>query len=107
MKLPSPQTIVLAVLLAAALKAGPDALHAVFGALTPEAQLAASLEEYERLVSSALTLEPEERSANLERRDRLALWFRVRGMEVDDQPRSESLWQPWSELIDYWKLPPE
>lgn len=101
MKLLSPKLVLWAILFAVALKAGPGCIHSLYRAVTPAAELDARTEEYEDLITAVRTLEPEQRAENLEHRQRLALWLRMRGVDVDGNV-SSSIWQGWSELVDYW-----
>lgn len=97
-----------AVLLAILLKAGPDVLHFVHRALTPEAAFVENQETYEELVISAGKLEPELRATNLDHRRYLTLWFRARGMEIETTGETPpSTWQSWADLFDYWTFPLE
>lgn len=108
MKLPSRKAMLGAVFLAIVLKAGPDGLHLLHRVLTPEEAFAENQETFEELVISAGTLEPEQRAGNLDHRRYLTLWFRARGLEIDDvsgPPRST--WQAWADLFDYWTFPLE
>ena len=108
MKFPSRKAMLGAVLLAMVLKAGPDVIQLAHRALTPEEAFAENQETFEELVISAGTLEPEQRATNLDHRRYLTLWFRARGMEIDDidAPR-RSTWQSWADLFDYWAFPLE
>ncbi len=108
MKLPSRTSIFGAVLLAVIVKAGPDGLHLLHRVFTSEEAFVENQETYEELVISAPGLEPEQRPANFDHRRYLTLWFRARGMEIDDAggpPRSTR--QAWADLYDYWTFPLE
>lgn len=108
MKLPSRKAMLGAVLLAIFLKTGPHGFHLLHRVFTPEEAFAENQETYEELIVSAPGLEPELRAANLDHRRYLTLWFRARGMEIDDiDAPPPSTWQSWRDLFDYWAFPVE
>ncbi len=42
------------------------------------------------------------RNASERTRYKLYLWFHARGFSIDKGHEAASLWQSWSDLIDYW-----
>ncbi len=41
--------------------------------------------------------------ASIKKRQALHLWFHARGLDIDEDHKAQSIWQPWKELMEYWK----
>ena len=82
---------------------GPWLIHAGYRAATPEAVVQSQRAEYSRLANGESQLTEEARTASEKTRYKLYLWFHARGLTIDEGHESPPLWQPWSDLIDYWR----
>lgn len=58
--------------------------------------------EYRRLEEVESVLSGSDRAASEKARYKLFLWFRARGLNIDEGHEEHPLWHPWTELFDYW-----
>jgi hypothetical protein len=82
---------------------GPSAIHAGYRAATPDAVVQDRRTEYQRLANGELRLTGAAKRASETTRGKLYLWFHARGFSIDEGDEETSLWQPWRDLIDYWR----
>jgi hypothetical protein len=59
--------------------------------------------EYSRLENSELLLTGTDKINAEKTRYKLFLWFYARGFPIDESDEPPPLWQPWIELMDYWR----
>jgi|GEM_PF-2917505 len=83
---------------------GPSAIHAYYRYKTPVSVITANRETYNRLAAEELSMDKEARQSNIRKRQKLFLWFHARGLNIDEDDEPCTVWHPWHELIEYWKL---
>ena len=59
--------------------------------------------EYSRLENSELRLTGAAKIDAQKTKYKLYLWFHARGFPIDEGDEPVSLWQPWIDLINYWR----
>lgn len=83
---------------------GPHGIHLFYHLMTPDAVIAAKRLDYSELADKESSLSPVAQEASIKKRHALLLWFHARGLSIDEDDEARSIWQPWKELMDYWKL---
>lgn len=86
---------------------GPMAIHALHRAATWQSEIELKRSEYARLSALAARREGPTREMCEAELRKISLWFQVRGYEVGEGRETEPLWQPWSEVILYYRLAAE
>lgn len=83
---------------------GPTCIHLFYLLMTPDEVIAAKRLDYDELVEKESRLSPVAQEASIKKRYALFLWFHARGLDIDEGDEAHSLWHPWTELMEYWKL---
>ncbi len=81
---------------------GPGAIHVYYRAGTSETEILAERREYSRLTNLSLVTEGDEAKDLWRRLYKLRLWFRVRGLSIDEGDGDKPIWGPWREMIAFW-----
>jgi hypothetical protein len=82
---------------------GPDLVHAFYQSMTPDSVMQNQRTEYSRLDNSELKLTADARTDVEKKKYKLFLWFHARGFPIDEGDTPTPIWQPWTELIEYWE----
>ena len=82
---------------------GPHCIHLFYHLLTPNEVIAAKCLDYAELAEEESRLAPKAQEASIKKRHALYLWFHARGLSIDEDENVQSIWQPWNELMEYWK----
>jgi hypothetical protein len=83
---------------------GPNCIHLFYRVMTPRTVILSNRFEYNILEGEESRLSPEARKASVNQRMTLFLWFHARGLNIDEDDEARSIWHPWAELMEYWKL---
>lgn len=62
--------------------------------------------EYAKLANEESSLSSVAQEASIKKRYALFLWFHARGLNIDEDDEEHSVWHPWKELMEYWRLEP-
>jgi hypothetical protein len=81
---------------------GPSAIHAYYRTATPEEVMKSQLAQYSRLEKDELLFKGEAKIKVQKQRYQLFLWFHTRNFPIDESDEPAPIWQPWSDLIQYW-----
>lgn len=81
----------------------PPIIHAFYRSRTPDAVIAANRETYHRLANEEQGMSEDARWQSMQQRKRLSWWFHARGLDIDEDDEEQSIWEPWRELMEYWK----
>ena len=82
---------------------GPRLIQAHYRSATPDSDMQAQRAEYTRLANSELKLTGEAKISSEKKRYKLSLWLLARGFDIDGTDAEPSIWQPWTDLINYWE----
>jgi hypothetical protein len=83
---------------------GPNCIHFVYWVQTPETVILSNRFDYNILEGEESRLDPKAQEVSIKKRFALFLWFHARGLDIDEGDEARSIWHPWNELMDYWKL---
>lgn len=93
-----------ALVLLAVIFGGPHGIHLFYWLMTPKAVIADKRLDYETLAAAESRLSPVAQEASIKKRQALFLWFHARGLNIDEGDEERSIWHPWQELMEYWKM---
>jgi hypothetical protein len=83
---------------------GPNCIHLFYWVQTPETVILSNRFDYNILEGEESRLDPKAQEVSIKKRFALFLWFHARGLDIDEGDEARSIWHPWNELMDYWKL---
>lgn len=83
---------------------GPHGIHFFYYLMTPVTVIADKRLDYDALADEESRLSPVAQEASIRKRHAFFLWFHARGLNIDEDDEKHSIWHPWQELMEYWKL---
>jgi len=98
------------VLLAVIVVAGPPTIHFIYRSTTSLSANKVQTEKYYYLTNmedSGAPLSDPQRTRLEAEKKRLVYWFHARGWNIDEGRENEGLFYLWRELFRYWKSPKE